>query len=306
MQQPFQRARPALDEGSACDDVVLGLQNCLHSPDMQSPKGVLDLLHCSKGKPCPRLSLSDNHFCCVLLAWYFAKHGSIVKIGRNANLQFECLKDPALRHIFVCLLNATRGTCVEFLVTSTEFSRFDESVKPLLDIGYLDGVKFTVYSVQCSSLADTRRNAISSLQTYGDVSIDSLGVYHFFDKKSEVYSIVRATTAGSVGYINPRGKGNTLYLPNNSVGVITSQGNTKVIVESSPEGALVYRDLLLEEACSAKGVSNTNQEFIVASERACPGEGWKMLADCIPGLLHQALLRTLCSIPDSLKSNNGR
>ena len=111
------------------------------------------------------------------------------------------------------------------------------------DHRYLDGVKFTVYSVQCPNLPDVKGSAISSLQTYGDVSIDSLGVYHFFDKNSEVYSIVRATTAGGVGYINPRGKGHTLYLPNNSVGVITSHGNTKastkVIVESSPEGALV-------------------------------------------------------------------
>ena len=62
------------------------------------------------------------------------------------------------------------------------------------------------------------------------------------------------------------------------------------------QNVIVYRDLTLEEACHAKGIKGVYKSYILNSEESKPGNGWKILADCIPSQLHCAFLRSACTL----------
>ena len=84
-------------------------------------------------------------------------------------------------------------------------------------------------------------------------------------------------------HINDKKKGNTLYHPNGVVGVITGHGNTKVALRYNVvDGTISYRDLTLDEAARAKGLSEQTTNYILRLEERKAGSGWSTLASCIP------------------------
>ena len=59
------------------------------------------------------------------------------------------------------------------------------------------------------------------------------------------------------------------------------------------DGTISYRDLTLDEAARAKGLSEQTTNYILRLEERKAGSGWSALASCIPPPLLEAVYRAL-------------